>query len=90
MIRPVEWKTRLKLLPNEDIIKLHEASLHILERTGMLMPLAKERLNDLSDFGLQVDRNTNIVRFPRDVVRKTASLWMEDMDISVWMVPVSR
>jgi trimethylamine--corrinoid protein Co-methyltransferase len=68
MILPVEWKTSLQLLPNEDVINLHEASLHILEHTGMLMPLSKERLNDLSDFGLQVDRTTNIVRFPRDIV----------------------
>jgi len=68
MILPVEWKTCLQLLPAEDIIKLHEASLHILEHTGMLMPLGKNRLNDLSDFGLQVDHNTNIVRFPRDIV----------------------
>ncbi len=68
MILPVKWKTRLQLLPEEDLIHLHEASLHILEHTGMLMPLEKNRLNDLSDFGLQVDHNTHIVRFPRDIV----------------------
>jgi trimethylamine--corrinoid protein Co-methyltransferase len=68
MIQSVEWKTDLRLLPKEDLIKIHEASLQILEHTGMAMPLGKNRLNDLSDFGLTVDRKTNIVRFPRDIV----------------------
>jgi trimethylamine:corrinoid methyltransferase-like protein len=68
MILPVEWKTGLKLLPEEDLFNIHDASLHILEHTGMFMPLGKQRLNDLSDFGLKVDRKTNVVRFPRDMV----------------------
>ncbi|MBW1865441.1 MAG: hypothetical protein JRI64_07405, partial [Deltaproteobacteria bacterium] len=61
MILPVEWKTGLQLLPKEDLINIHEASLHILEHTGMAMPLEGKRLNDLTDFGLKVDRKTNVV-----------------------------
>ena len=68
MILPVEWKTGLQLLPKEDIINIHEASLHILEHTGMVMPLGKKRLNGLSDFGLKVDHKTNTVRFPPHIV----------------------
>ena len=68
MILPVKWKTTLQLLPTEDLIKIHEASLHILEHTGMAMPLGEKRLNDLSDFGLKVDHKTNIVRFPAHIV----------------------
>ena len=69
MILPVEWKTELQLLPDEGLVNIHEASLHILEYTGMFMPLAENRLNDLSDLGLKVDYQTNIVRFPADIVK---------------------
>ena len=68
MILPVEWKTGLQLLPKEDLINIHDASLNILEHTGMAMPLGGKRLNDFTDFGLKVDRKTNVVRFPRDIV----------------------
>ncbi len=68
MILPVEWKTGLQLLPKDDLIKIHEASLQILEHTGMAMPLGENRLNDLADFGLLVDRKTNRVRFPSHIV----------------------
>jgi len=68
MIQPVTWKTGLELFSKEDIIKIHAASLHILEHTGVVMPLTEERLNTLSDFGLKVDRKTNVVRFPPHVV----------------------
>ncbi len=69
MILPVEWKTELQLLPDEGLVNIHEASLHILEYTGMFMPLAENRLNDLSDLGLKVDYQTNIVRFPADIAK---------------------
>jgi trimethylamine--corrinoid protein Co-methyltransferase len=68
MIQSVEWKTDLRLLPKEDLIKIHEASLQILEHTGMAMPLGEKRLNDLADFGLKVDGKTNRVRFPAHLV----------------------
>ena len=68
MILPVECKTGLQLFSTEDLIKIHEASLHILEYTGMAMPLGEKRLDDLSCFGLKVDRKTNIVRFPPHIV----------------------
>ena len=68
MILPVEWKTGLRLLPEEDLVKIHEASLHILEQTGLVMPLGKKRLRELADFGLKVDPRTDIVRFPPTIV----------------------
>ena len=68
MIKSVEWKTDLRLLPQDDIAKIHDASLHILSKTGMRMPLSDKRLDALSDFGLKVDRRTRVVRFPPDIV----------------------
>ncbi len=70
MIKPVQWKTDLQVLSNDDIRQIHNASLQILEKTGVLMPLDENRLNDLEDLGLQIDRQINRVRFPADLVEK--------------------
>ena len=70
MIKPDQWKTDLQLLSNEDIGQIHYASLQILEKTGMFMPLDENRLNDLEDLGLQIDRQINRVCFPADIVEK--------------------
>lgn len=68
MILPVKWKTTLTLLPPEDIAKIHTTSLDILNNTGMHMPLGKKRLDALSDFGLKVNRKTERVCFPPQIV----------------------
>jgi len=68
MIKPVQWKADLQLLSKKDILQIHQASLQILEETGLLMPLDDNRLRDLEDLGLQIDRPKNRVRFPADVV----------------------
>jgi trimethylamine--corrinoid protein Co-methyltransferase len=70
MIKPVQWKTNFQLLSIEDIAQIHEATLQILEKTGVRMPLDKQRLDDLEDLGLQIDRHTQRVRFPADIVEK--------------------
>ena len=70
MIKPVQWKTDLQLLSNKDILQIHTASLQILEQTGVLMPLEENRLNQLEDFGLQIDRQNNRVCYPTDIVEK--------------------
>ena len=69
-MKPVRWETDLQLLSNEDISQIHNASIQILEKTGMFMPLDEKRLNDLEDFGLHIDRQINRVRFPGHIVEK--------------------
>jgi len=68
MIYPVQWKTSLDIIPREDLLKIHEASLNILDRTGVVMPLPDERLADLADLGLKVDHRSHVVRFPPDII----------------------
>ncbi len=70
MIKPAQLKTDLRLLSHKDIGQIHNASLQILEKTGLLMPLGEKRFNDLEDFGLQIDRQNHMVRFPGDIVEK--------------------
>lgn len=67
MIKPVQWKTRLELLSAEEVQTIHTASLRILERTGLLMPLSPQRQAQARDVGLQLDQR-NRLRFPPEVV----------------------
>ncbi len=68
MIKPVHWTTLHELIPNESIQAIHEASLRILERTGLVMPLHLERRQQARDVGLQMDDESQRVRFPPQVV----------------------
>lgn len=68
MIKPVRWSTRLDLLSPQAIDDIHLASLRILERTGLAVPLGPERRTQAADMGLLVERDTGRVRFPPAVV----------------------
>ena len=68
MIKPVRWKTRLELLSTEEAQAIHAASLRIMERTGLEMPLSRARQEQARDLGLMVDETTHRVRFPPHVV----------------------
>jgi len=74
MIDPVLWKTSMSILNSEELNKLHEASLSILSKTGIVMPLNKERYQVLQDFGCKVDSEKQRVRFPRQVIEKALKL----------------
>jgi trimethylamine--corrinoid protein Co-methyltransferase len=68
LIKPVQWKTRLELLSVDEIRAIHVASLRIMERTGLLMPLSPQRQEQAHDLGLLVDNETQRVRFPPALV----------------------
>jgi len=68
MIKPVPWKTRLELLSGPEIQAIHEASLRIMERTGLIMPLSRERRDAARDLGLRVDEESGRIHFPPAVV----------------------
>lgn len=74
MIKPVRWKTRLELVSGDEIQAIHQASLRIMERTGLIMPLSRERQDQASDLGLQVDRDDDRVRFPPEIVQTALRL----------------
>jgi trimethylamine--corrinoid protein Co-methyltransferase len=68
LIKPVSLKTRLELLSGPEIQAIHEASLRIMERTGLIMPLSRERQAQAADLGLRVDRERDRIHFPPAVV----------------------
>jgi trimethylamine--corrinoid protein Co-methyltransferase len=59
----------VRLLSREQIERIHEASLEILENVGLLVRNARAR-DVFSEHGCSVDAQSQIVKFPRDVVEE--------------------
>jgi trimethylamine--corrinoid protein Co-methyltransferase len=57
-------------LTDDQIQRIHEASLRILERVGIQLPHA-EALSRFADAGAQVDRDAQRVRIPPDLVMRS-------------------
>jgi trimethylamine--corrinoid protein Co-methyltransferase len=61
-------------LSDEQVRTIHEASLFILEKTGMTFESGlDETLDMLEKAGAEVDRTTARIRFPRDLILKEAA-----------------
>jgi trimethylamine--corrinoid protein Co-methyltransferase len=60
---------RMKVLADDEIDKIHEQSLEILQKTGIRVMLKKMR-SLLAEHGCQVDEASKIVRFPPAVVEE--------------------
>lgn len=63
----------LRTLSNDQVESIHEASLRILEETGILVQ-SECGLDLLARAGAEVDRSTQWVRLPRELVLKAISL----------------
>ncbi len=61
--------TPLKLLSDEEVRRIHQCSLELLENPGIFVELKKMR-ELLADHGCQVDEAARLVRFPADMVEK--------------------
>jgi len=60
-------QTRIQVLSAEEQAQIHERSLDILAQTGVRVDTEQGR-RFLAEAGAQVERSTNIVRLPRDLV----------------------
>ena len=58
---------KLKVLSDEEIVRIHENSLKILENTGVHVN-SEEVLKTASELGLPADKNSKIVKFPKKLV----------------------
>ena len=67
--------SRLRITGDEGINKIHEASLEILERTGMIVD-HEQALSLLADASCKVDYTEKRVRFPPDLVMRRAEAAM--------------
>ena len=71
-LEPLRSPHRLRFLDDEQLDRLQDATLRILEDVGVRFP-SETALEILGDHGAKVDRSTQIVRFPRDLVRRALS-----------------
>ncbi|MGB9840168.1 trimethylamine methyltransferase family protein [Thermovenabulum sp.] len=73
MLYPAEFKYRMSMLNSKEIEMIHQASLEILQRTGVYMPLKKERLEVLKEYGITVKEYDKRIYFPPRVVEEALS-----------------
>jgi trimethylamine--corrinoid protein Co-methyltransferase len=63
-------ETNLRVLSDNEIAQVHERTLSILAATGVRVDTAQGR-NILKKAGADVDSNTHVVRFPRDMIEES-------------------
>ncbi len=68
-LEPIRTTRRVRFLEDEQLERLREATLHVLETVGVKFPNERS-LEILASAGCQVDAATQVVRFPRDVVMR--------------------
>ena len=68
-IKPIRTTHKLQFLSDEQLAQMQEATLQILEDVGVKFP-SEKALAILADHGANVDHDTQIVKIPRDLVRK--------------------
>lgn len=68
-LEPLVTNRRVRFLEDEQLARLQEATLHVLETVGVKFP-NRRSLEILADNGCIVDMATQVVRFPRDVVAR--------------------
>ena len=67
-LEPIRTTRRVRFLEDEQLDRLQDATLHVLETVGVRFPNQRS-LEILGDHGAKVDQATQIVRFPRHLVR---------------------
>jgi trimethylamine--corrinoid protein Co-methyltransferase len=72
--------TLLQVLSEDQRAQVHERTLSILSSTGVRVDTARGRAI-LEDAGADVDRSTNIVRFPRTLVEESLRLAPRDFTL---------
>jgi trimethylamine---corrinoid protein Co-methyltransferase len=66
-------KISLNILPDEDLQKIHTATLEVIETVGVRFPSTKA-LDVLEAHGAQVDRSSQVARIPAHIVEEYLAL----------------
>lgn len=67
-IHSVEWKASLDLVTQEQLVAIHEATLTVLDETGIVMPLDAVRRSQAQDMGVRADGDR--LFFPPEAVEE--------------------
>ncbi len=71
-LEPIRTSRRLQFLDDSQLDRLQDATLAVLENVGVRFPNERS-LEILGDHGCAVDRGTQIVKFPRELVREAVA-----------------
>ena len=71
-LEPIRSTHRLQFLSPAQLDSIQDATLEILETTGVRFP-SEKALKILSDHGAHVELSTQVVKFPREIVMKAIS-----------------
>lgn len=71
-IEPLRTTFQVQFASEEQLKKFQESTLYVLEKVGVRFP-SEKALQILSDHGAWVDKSTQIVKFPPDLVMKAMS-----------------
>lgn len=66
-LKPLRSAHRFEFVSDKQLDQLQDAVLHVLEEVGVRFP-SKKALSIFGDHGATVDRDTHIVKIPRDLV----------------------
>lgn len=72
VIEPIKTPCKLNFLDDKDLHNLQEATLTILENTGVQFP-SEKALAIFDEHGAKVDHESQVVKIPRDLVLKAIS-----------------
>jgi trimethylamine--corrinoid protein Co-methyltransferase len=86
-------QTVVQVLAKDERAQVHERTLAILAKTGVRVETAQGR-RYLKQAGADVDENTRIVRFPRDLVEESLRLANKDFSLGArrpgWDLPMNQ
>ena len=71
-LTPIVTNYKVQFLSDEKLDQLQEATLHVLENTGVRFP-SEKALAIFEAHGANINRDTSIVKIPRDLVLKAMS-----------------
>jgi trimethylamine--corrinoid protein Co-methyltransferase len=88
-IEPIRTSYKLDFLDDEQLDNLQEATLNILENTGVQFP-SEKALAIFAEHGAEIDHNSQIVKIPRHLVLKAMSTYKMVFPSSPLMAAVIR
>lgn len=69
-LEPIKTPYTLRYLSDQQLARLQDATLSIMERAGVKFP-SEKALKVLAEHGVKIDFEKHIARFPRDVVMRS-------------------
>ena len=72
-INPIAPRLKWDVLDPSELERIHEATLEIMEEVGIRFP-SDRALTVLEENGCEVDRATQVAKFPRALVMETAAM----------------